>query len=260
MLKRIITSVIGLVIFFTFLFATDNPIPFNCALCVVVGIMLTEVYRSIKAHKVLCVVGFTTAVLILSSILLSQVTVTVVMSLSVILYFISMVFLHGKIDYREITSHCLLTYYITFFMGSLMMIRNEYGVFSVLLVFVCAWLTDTGAYFSGRFLGKHKLIPHVSPKKTVEGAVGGIILCVVSVFLYINVLGLVEATSIVYTLIFGVLISVMSQLGDLVASCIKRDCNIKDFGNLLPGHGGLVDRFDSVMFIAPVVLYLMKFM
>lgn len=260
MITRILTSIVGLIVFFGVLFIPESGMPLNCALCVVVAVMLFEVYRSIKSHKVLWIVGYITAILIMSSVIFSKVTVSVVFPISVILYFISMIFLHGIVDYQKIMSHCLFTYYITFFMGSLTMIRNEYGVFALLLAFICAWITDTGAYFTGRFLGKHKLIPTVSPKKTVEGAIGGTIFCVIIVLIYVHGLGLVKSESIIYTIIFAVLTSVLSQLGDLVASSVKRDANIKDFGNLLPGHGGLTDRFDSVMFIAPVVLYLLKFM
>lgn len=246
--------------FFAVLFIPQSSIPLICALCLVLAVMLWEVYRSVEAHKVLWIVGYIAAILVMSSIIFSGVTVSVTMSVTVILYFIAMVFLHGIVDYQKIMSHCLLTYYITFFMGSLIMIRNEYGVLALLLTFICAWITDTGAYFSGRFLGKHKLIPKVSPKKTVEGAIGGTILCIIAVLIYVHVLGLVKSDSIVYTIVFALITSVLSQFGDLVASSIKRDCEIKDFGNLLPGHGGLTDRFDSVMFIAPIVLYLLKFM
>ncbi len=258
LITRILTSIVGLIVFFAILFITESAIPLTVALCLVISVMLFEVYLSVKAHKVLWVTGYISAVLIMLSITFSGVAIKVVLPISLIIYLIAMVYLHNIVDYKEIMSHYLLTYYITFFMGSLIMIRNEYGVFALLLVFVCAWITDTGAYFSGRFFGKHKLIPKVSPKKTVEGAIGGTVLCVIAVLVYVHVLDLVSSKNIIYTVVFALIASVLSQFGDLVASSIKRDSGIKDFGNLLPGHGGLTDRFDSVMFIAPIILYLLK--
>lgn len=260
MLVRILTSAIGLVVFFTLLFVSSSTVPIICAICAVIGVMLFEVYRSINSHKALNCAGFIAAILILVSIISAKFDSGIAISLPLILYMMIMVFLHGVVGYKEIMSHCILTYYITFFMGSLITVRVEYGVFSLLFVFICAWLTDTGAYFIGVFLGRHKLIPKVSPKKTVEGAIGGVVACVAAALIYVHVLKLVESSNIVYTIVFAVIVSVLSQFGDLAASSIKRDCNIKDFGNLLPGHGGLTDRFDSVMFITPIVLYLMKFM
>ena len=245
--------------FFGLLFISNDGIYFNCALSLVIGVMLYEVYRSVKSHLALYFSGFISAIMILAALLFFKEAVSVALTVSVVVYLITMVFLHTKVDYRDITSHCILTYYITFFMGSLITIRNEYDVFAVLLVFICAWTTDTGAYFTGYFLGKHKLIPKVSPKKTVEGAIGGVIVCTICTYIYVHVLNLVDAGNVLYTCGFAAVISILSQFGDLVASAIKRDCGVKDFGNLLPGHGGLMDRFDSVTFVAPIIMYLLKF-
>lgn len=259
MLKRIITSLVGLVIFFGLLFIPEKGIYFNCALSVVIFVMLCEIYRSVKANRLLYFSGYASSALILAAIIFYKEAVPAAIAVAAVVYLISMVFLHGKVKYSDVTSHALLTYYITFFMGSMITIRNEYDVYAVLLVFICAWMTDTGAYFTGVFIGKHKLIPHVSPKKTVEGAIGGALTCVLSVFIYTRVLNLLEVNSTLYICVFALIISVLSQFGDFAASAIKRDCNVKDFGRLLPGHGGLMDRFDSVAFITPMVLYMLKF-
>lgn len=123
----------------------------------------------------------------------------------------------------------------------------------VWLIFLIAWTTDSFAYFSGNFFGKHKLAPAISPKKTVEGAVGGMLGCAVSTYVFcrffVPELGL-------WALLFGFGGSFLSQLGDLAASQIKRRNGIKDFGNLIPGHGGILDRFDSILFTAPYVYLL----
>ncbi|MCR5482758.1 MAG: phosphatidate cytidylyltransferase [Clostridia bacterium] len=127
----------------------------------------------------------------------------------------------------------------------------NYGIL-VWLIFITAFGTDIMAYFSGYALGKHKLCPKISPKKTIEGSVGGtlgsIILC--TVFGYFVVPEL-----IVHCAVIGVLGGIISQFGDLSASIFKRKMGIKDYGNLIPGHGGVLDRFDSVLFTAPMVYY-----
>lgn len=131
------------------------------------------------------------------------------------------------------------------------------GVYLILLVLVCSWLTDVFAYFTGRAFGKHKLCPKISPKKTVEGAIGGIIIPAV-----INIIVLAvfekfffDGTVIPYwaMLIISPVLSVASMLGDLSASTIKRNFGVKDFSNLIPGHGGIMDRFDSCLFVLPAI-------
>jgi phosphatidate cytidylyltransferase len=118
---------------------------------------------------------------------------------------------------------------------------------------VGAWVTDAMAYFTGRFLGKHKLAPDVSPKKTIEGSIGGTVFCAIAfVLMGLVVKALVKDSSpnYIYLAISGLVIAVVSQAGDLIMSVIKRHYNIKDFGNLFPGHGGMLDRMDSVFSVA----------
>lgn len=131
------------------------------------------------------------------------------------------------------------------------------GIYLILLVLVCSWLTDVFAYFTGRAFGKHKLCPKISPKKTVEGAIGGII---IPAIINIIVLAVFEkfffdGTIIPYwaMLIISPVLSVASMLGDLSASTIKRNFGVKDFSNLIPGHGGIMDRFDSCLFVLPAI-------
>ena len=124
------------------------------------------------------------------------------------------------------------------------------------LVFLSAFGTDIMAYFTGMAIGKHKLCPNLSPKKSVEGAVGGVVGSIV----FCGLFGwLVIPDMLTECLIIGALGSVVAQLGDLSASAFKRQMGIKDYGNLIPGHGGILDRFDSVMFTAPLVYYAIAF-
>jgi len=120
----------------------------------------------------------------------------------------------------------------------------------VLLVFVFSWISDTCAYFTGVFFGKHKLCPEISPKKTIEGAIGGMM----GSALIALVFSLYYHGEWMWSYaLFGLAGSAISQSGDLVASMFKRQSNIKDYGNIIPGHGGILDRFDSILFVLPVV-------
>ena len=133
---------------------------------------------------------------------------------------------------------------------------REIGRYAVILVFIFSWITDTGAYFAGSLMGKHKLAPVLSPKKTIEGAVGGVILTVIASIVYMIILKNTMDITIHFKALFlvaAVIGALLSELGDLAASALKRQCNVKDFGKLFPGHGGMLDRFDSVVFIAPFV-------
>ena len=132
------------------------------------------------------------------------------------------------------------------------------GRVRMMLPFVIAFTCDTGAYFSGRFFGKHKLAENVSPHKTVEGGIGGIICSLLCTALYGWILIVCGYTVDMLSLaLFALLGSVISQLGDLTFSAIKRQYGIKDFGNILPGHGGVLDRFDSIYYLVPLTEFWM---
>lgn len=139
--------------------------------------------------------------------------------------------------------------------------QSAHGGFVLPIIFLGSWITDSAAYFCGSFFGRHKLIPKISPKKTVEGSVGGVLFC----GLFCTVYGLVIANvtdltvNYVHLIVTGLVLSVISQIGDLNASYIKRTHDIKDFGNLFPGHGGMLDRFDSAVAVAPVLYIVSRF-
>ena len=131
----------------------------------------------------------------------------------------------------------------------------EKGDFLILMPFIAAWMTDSGAYFAGSFFGKHKLCELISPKKTVEGAIGGIIACIISLVLFAYFIKL-DVNLIAFGAI-SLVLSVLAQVGDLSFSIIKREYNIKDYGFIMPGHGGVLDRFDSTMFTIPATYFLL---
>lgn len=172
------------------------------------------------------------------------------------------VFSRGNISYKIISEVFMSITYVIVSFSSLSIIRyidKEVGVFWLGLVFIVSWASDSCAYVVGSFIGKHKLIPEISPKKTVEGAIGGIVGAIIAFLLYGLILDLaipdMEVHYIVLA-IYAIILSVVSQLGDLIASLIKREHGVKDYGDILPGHGGIMDRFDSILAVSTILLIL----
>ncbi len=161
---------------------------------------------------------------------------------------------HKTMPLEVIAKSYLSTLYVAGLFSTIILVRMApEGRLLLWLIFIAAFATDTFAYFSGCFLGKHKLCPEVSPKKTVEGAIGGVLGCVLCFGIYGAVVRNMVAVNLPSLLVLAVVASVVSQFGDLSASIIKRQFGIKDYGNLFPGHGGVLDRFDSVLFTAPII-------
>ena len=131
---------------------------------------------------------------------------------------------------------------------------TEYGIRTVWLIFISSWICDTFAYLTGMAFGRHKLAPKLSPKKSVEGAIGGVAGSAIVGYVYGILIGLGEKAAIMA--VISAVGAVISQFGDLTASAIKRDHDIKDYGSVIPGHGGILDRFDSVIITAPIVYML----
>jgi phosphatidate cytidylyltransferase len=163
------------------------------------------------------------------------------------------IFTRKDISGKDIALCCLVTVYIITAFASIVITRRlPGGEYLYLLIFIGAWVTDTFAYFTGRLFGRHKLAPVISPKKTIEGAIGGVIFCALAFVLYEFIIA--EQPDYIFFACAGVVISVISVLGDLLMSAIKRKYGPKDFGAIFPGHGGILDRFDSVMAVAPAVM------
>ena len=261
MMTRIITAAVALAVFIGVLAAP--PVVFPIALAAVIFIMLYECFSATKASKGMKATEYICAVLIMLSgvpfvlgynfhttaelCALAAITIIVINMAMV-------VFLHGKWSYKDVLANAFLTMYITISTSLIMITKAYFGTAYMLLIFISAWSTDTFAYFTGKLIGKHKLIPHVSPNKTVEGSIGGIVGTMLVCVIYLMITNLITSTSIMWLpagMIAGVVGGVTSQLGDLVMSAIKRDTGVKDFGKIFPGHGGFLDRFDSVIFVAP---------
>ncbi len=259
MLTRTITAIIALILFIGVIIA-GNP-TFTIAMAAIILFMIYEVSGAIAKSKSVRASGFVTGALLLIGLYFNRVDVTLVLSIIVAMIFI--IVIHGKRKFTELFSMQFMAIYITLFMSYIPRMFSEMGLAVMALVFIIAWGSDTAAYFCGTFFGKHKLIPKVSPKKTIEGSVGAVICTALLCALYLFILDkcgvaftAVTKGSYIGIAVVGFVASVLSQLGDLAASAIKRDAQIKDYGKIFPGHGGFMDRFDSVVFIAPIVYYL----
>lgn len=178
-----------------------------------------------------------------------------------VLFFI-MIIDNKSISFNDIAFIITGTLIIVFGVMCISMLYNYYKGFITFVFALCVgvpWISDGGAYFAGVFLGKHKLCPRISPNKTVEGFIGGLVFGAASAPLIGLIFSLIYqnfSVSYLYLVVLGLLASLISVLGDLSFSLIKRSCGIKDYGSIFPGHGGMLDRFDSVIFVAPLVYLL----
>ena len=214
---------------------------------------------SIPAY--LIAVGLPLATAFVTSIHAFLLAAAAVFTLYLLYLFAVAVLRQGRMHFAEVAEVFTGVLYITLSFASLSLLRHKTpeGGYLYLLVFFGAWVTDTFAYFTGRFFGKHKLNPVISPKKTVEGSIGGILFCMISFVLFGIVMQFGKWHFTVHyplLLLSGLLCSVVSQVGDLITSLIKREHGVKDYGKIFPGHGGVLDRFDSVLAISPVLLIL----
>ncbi len=269
MVQRIVTSIIGLPILILAVAIGGVVLQGGILLVALVG--MYEMYHAMsKRNLPLHAVGYGFAVLYVG--VLPWMTQAMMMGFLVsfiIALMMLMVVFHEKVDITQVTTTFFGFFYVAVLISFIYMVRSHvYGQLFVWLIFISAWGSDTFAYFSGLLLGRHKLCPKLSPKKTVEGAIGGVVGAVALGILYglaVNRWTVADDIDIVlfFSVISGVC-AVFSQFGDLAASAVKRSTGIKDFGHLIPGHGGVLDRCDSLLFTAPgvylVLVLMLKFL
>lgn len=258
MLTRTISAIIGIPLIAVFLIVRGNYLYLFAGILSLVG--LYEYYKAINTTGVktmnfigflFCIAFYVLQLLYPSTEIFSKLMAIMLLTLFTYEIFTLKNGVNGIV-------HTIFGFvYVTFLMSHILLINNlENAAVLIWLPFLTAWFTDSSAYFTGISIGKHKLSPLVSPKKTIEGALGGII----GSSLLTTVFGVIisyynSSIGILNFIFIGLLCGVFSQLGDLAASYIKRHAKIKDFGNLIPGHGGILDRFDSILFTMPVVYY-----
>jgi phosphatidate cytidylyltransferase len=185
----------------------------------------------------------------------SPVSSEMIIWLTVFVLFAFTVFSKNKLTIDHVAQLVLGVLYVGYGFHYMLSTRlMDHGLFYSFLLFACIWLTDSGAYFVGSRLGKHLLWPVISPKKSIEGAIGGIVLSIVTAVIF--AVCQPELLSYPRAVIIGLVIAVVGQLGDLIQSAYKRVKGIKDTGALLPGHGGVLDRVDSWLIVFPIVYWL----
>lgn len=236
----------------------------------ILGLGLYEFYRMMEQHtshtisKVYNILSgmfiFFSSLLYLEDICTYAFPLTILAHL--LFLFASAIFINRQDIFQAIVYSVFGQLYITLPLCLLMLISYQFHLVTsnyhyvfVLAAFVFIWISDTFAYLVGSLLGKHKLIERISPKKSVEGFVGSIVFCILAAFLFAHFF---NAYSVLFWMGFGIICSLLGTVGDLFESLIKRTCGVKDSGHLIPGHGGILDRIDSLLFVIPgIYLYLM---
>lgn len=253
MFKRIATAVIALLLFLPIIWFGSWPLELLMAVLAILAQMEFIQMEKLKLNSFPSIISSLAAAGIIFSqrltfIFGNQVVIKLISLTAIILLMYALNKPEFKIS--QISSIIYLMTYIGIGFYSFVQLRATSLTFLVLLLLII-WTTDSGAYLVGRKIGKRKLAPSVSPNKTIEGAVGGTTVAAIVSAVYLLFFPLY--TSYILTLLFMIGLSITGQLGDLIESKLKREYNIKDSGNLLPGHGGILDRFDSMLLVLNVI-------
>ncbi len=260
MKQRVITAVIALIFFIPIVLAGGLWIDWLTVLLASIGI--AEIFMMKKRR--LTSVDFLLALLATLTIVVpdrfwgflpEQLTRYQVYFIFVMLMMVWTVLVKNRISFDDIGVYTLASLYIgTGFHGMAAIRNGQEGLKLLGYVFVVVWATDVGAYMIGRKIGRHKLWPAISPNKTWEGSIGALICALVFASLYVMAIPTtLSKPKLISAVIF---LSIAGQIGDLVESAYKRHYGVKDSGKILPGHGGILDRFDSLLFVLPIVGFL----
>ncbi|MCD8022681.1 MAG: phosphatidate cytidylyltransferase [Lachnospiraceae bacterium] len=260
---RLISGIV-LVLIALAVIITGGPV-LAMTLLVISVIGMHELYRALKIEdeKVspLALVGYLgcVGIYLLTYFGFTAYTVTVLLAVLILLMTVY-VFTYPRYRSEQVMGAFFGLVYVAVMLSCIYLLREmEDGVYLVWLIFLASWGSDTCAYCVGKLIGKHKMTPKLSPKKTVEGAIGGVAGAALLGAIYAWAISSHLTDSANYALPFAAVCAVgalIAMVGDLAASAIKRNHDIKDYGKLIPGHGGILDRFDSVIFVAPVIYYL----
>ncbi len=266
MAVRIISAVVAIPLLLFFIII--GGLPLRAAVIVLSLIGMYELYKAVSgkikpvhfigfalelSYGILCLTDLDNNILVYTSLLII---------FAVLLIMVTLVFGHNTNNIHDGAITLFGFFYIGVMLSLIIYIRNV-DIIYAWLPFIFAFGSDTGAYFVGSAIGKHKLAPVLSPKKSVEGSVGGVVTVAVLTLIYFivckNIYGNITNNQIILFTVIGIFGAVFSQIGDLAASSVKRFTGIKDYGFIMPGHGGVLDRFDSVLFTIPVVFYAVIF-
>lgn len=249
--KRVFTAVIGILLL---LFVVNKGgILLSSSIFIISLMGILEMYHALEAIKIRPIysIGILGTIAIYVSTFTPLINLDLIFTAIIIILLIIFLF-KDKYTLQDIGLTLLSILYVPFLLFHIYYLDNTYYIW---LVFIIAFGTDTFAYIIGNLFGKNKLYEKVSPNKSIEGAVGGIVGCVILVVIYSKVFNL---NPIPLLVIMAIITSILSQIGDLVASKIKRIVKIKDYGKIMLGHGGILDRFDSIIFAAPTIYYFIE--
>lgn len=269
MLKRILTAIVALPLVIL-IFWLNNTLVMMLAMTLVSVLSVAEVliatkYFSNKGLTAVCMV-FVAA---LPSFLYFDELIRFFPMLAgtfLLIMFLIMLYDHENVKFQEISLMAFVAFLVPISLSTVFFLhkKGEFGIFYVILAFLIPWISDAGAYFVGSAIGKHKMAPKISPKKSWEGFFGGIATAIISVlvvgFGYPWIESMINGSvnfkvNIPLLVIVAIVGSVLGVIGDFSASLLKRQCEVKDFGSILPGHGGMLDRFDSMLFAAPFLYF-----
>lgn len=245
---RVFSGVLGLL--FLIFVIIKGGLLLSFSIFVISTIGLLEFYKAMRSmsYKPILIIGLIGNIFMFLSTIYSSIGLDLIITLLIILSLAGLLF-KKDLNLGDVAVTILGFIYVPFMLFHISFLD---GTKYIWLIFIIAFGTDTFAYFVGSLLGRHKLCPSISPNKSVEGAVGGILGSLILVIVY-SIFFKIEPIWLMS--IMSVIASILSQMGDLVASRMKRLAKIKDFGKLIPGHGGIIDRFDSIIFTSPVIYY-----
>lgn len=236
--------------------------PILATLLMVVSIIgMREIYKIKEIeNRLLGIIGYIGTVFYYILIYTNNKEYVMMISLVILVFFMAeYVFTFPKYNANQVMLAFFGFFYVTVMLSYVYQTRAlENGIYAVWFIFISSWICDTSAYCVGILIGKHKMAPILSPKKSIEGAIGGLVGAGLVAAIYgccINHFAGGDVSPIIFAVIC-MIGAAISMVGDLAASGIKRDNNVKDYGNLIPGHGGILDRFDSMIFTAPIIYYL----
>ena len=254
MVKRVITSVIALPIFFFFICYGGNVLNVGVLLLSIIGLYeYSRAFNNIDIRPMFKLSILATIGIYLVYMFNLDLNFYLLILTSYLIMLMLINLFNESDQIIDISVTALGFIYVVLCFMHLPLLASLGNTYILLIAFILAWITDTCAYFAGRFFGKRKLLPSVSPKKTVEGAIGGTLGTLIFTVVYTKFF--VPDFPMFLTVPLAVIGSISGQIGDLIASKIKRYTGIKDFGKIFPGHGGVLDRFDSILLTAPVVYY-----
>lgn len=274
MVKRILTAAVAIPVVVLMLWVNNTIVTLAAMtlVCVLaVGeVLLATKYFSNRGIAVVCMIF----VAVMPSFLCLDILypyVPILAFVFLLIMFLIMLSDHKTVKFQETALVSFVSFLVPLSISTIVLLqkKNEFGIYYVVLVLLIPWISDAGAYFVGSAFGKHKMAPQISPKKSWEGFFGGLVTAIISALVvgfgypwWVETVlsGTASFTvNIPLLVVIAVIGTVLGVIGDFSASLLKRQCMVKDFGSILPGHGGIMDRFDSVLFVAPFFYLVFSF-